>query len=277
MRPFHRFLAVLASPFLAAALMAPGTARAQGTAPPPADQPQVAPAPPAPAPGAEQAPPPAYAPPPGYPQQPAGAPPGYPPPAGYPPPTYAQPGYYPPPTAVYAPPPNVHDGFYLGLRLGGGYLHLGTDGASMAGPAVSINVALGGVVAPNLIVYGALFGSSVSDPELKNGAYSQTLNGVSLTMVGVGGGLAYYTQDNLYVAGTIAASQFSLADSNNSNYHADSKTGLGFQGVVGKEWWVSQDWGIGLAGEIFAATMKDDGDNTWKGLAVSLLFSATYN
>ncbi|HEY4186650.1 MAG TPA: hypothetical protein VGP07_16350 [Polyangia bacterium] len=34
--------------------------------------------------------------------------------------------------------------------------------------------------------------------------------------------------------------------------------GLGFQGMVGKEWWVSSEWGLGVAAEvIFAGDMKD--------------------
>jgi hypothetical protein len=50
-------------------------------------------------------------------------------------------------------------------------------------------------------------------------------------------------------------------------------------GVVGKEWWISQNWGFGLAGEFIAASMKDETDPkvTWTASAYSLLFSATYN
>ena len=49
--------------------------------------------------------------------------------------------------------------------------------------------------------------------------------------------------------------------------------------MVGKEWWVTQDWGLGVAGEVLFASMKDAGDTsiTWTGTAFSVVFSATYN
>src|SRR4029077_12781604 len=109
---------------------------------------------------------------PGY-QDPNAAPPaGYaPPPAAYtPPPAYAPPPGYPP-TAYAAPlPPNVHDGFYLRLHLGGGFTslsasQLGTD-VTISGGSGSFGVAAGGVVSPNLIIYGSLFGSTMSDPDV---------------------------------------------------------------------------------------------------------------
>ena len=180
---------------------------------------------------------------------------------------------------VYAAPPNLHDGFYLRLHLGGSYLHLESEAGSLSGPGGSVGVALGGVVAPDLILYGAFFLSSVDDPTEKTDAYgTRTISGVNLAMVGLGGGLAYYLPNNVYFAGTLAMMQFSLSDAVNSNgLRYDSQWGLGGQGLIGKEWWVSQDWGIGVAGEVMAASMKDRERWTWTGTAFSLLFSATYN
>jgi hypothetical protein len=284
--PFSRRLVLVPALTVAfAGVMASTPARAQTTPPPATQQPAAPPPDGTPAPADGQMPP-GYAPPPGYAQPQQGAPPpgyGYPPPAGYQQPGYGQPGYpppgyYPPPVA-YAAPMHLHDGFYLRLHLGGSYLHLGTDAGSMSGPGGSFGVAVGGSIAPNLIIYGTIFGASVTDPhvDISYGS-SGTLNGVSLTLVGLGGGLAYYLPNNVYLAGTLASMKWSMSDSNDSNYTlANSKWGFGVQGLVGKEWWVSQDWGIGLAGEVMAASMKDDGDQTWTGLAFSLLFSATYN
>jgi len=79
------------------------------------------------------------------------------------------------------------------------------------------------------------------------------------------------------VAGTLATMQVALSDSDNSDNRIESKWGFGVQGLVGKEWWVSQDWGIGVAGEVLASSMKDDADESMTGLAFGLLFSATYN
>jgi len=174
---------------------------------------------------------------------------------------------------------NLHDGFYLRLHLGASYLRLKADGRTMSGPGASLGLALGGTIAPNLIVYGACFASTVTDPHTDTDfGGSSTENGVTLSLVGLGGGLAYYLPSNVYVAGTVATMQWSMTASSDSNYTVDdSQWGIGGQVLVGKEWWVSQDWGIGLAGEVIAASMKDNAAQTWTGLAFSLLFSATYN
>jgi hypothetical protein len=50
--------------------------------------------------------------------------------------------------------------------------------------------------------------------------------------------------------------------------------------MVGKEWWVTQDWGLGLAGQFQVASMKDHPDGVSTRMTAetfSLLFSATFN
>ena len=60
----------------------------------------------------------------------------------------------------------------------------------------------------------------------------------------------------------------------------NSKTGLGFQAMVGKEWWVTADWGLGVAADLLLSSMKDDpavSNDTYSATTFGLLFSATYN
>jgi hypothetical protein len=281
---------------------APGTAPAAAPAPPP---PASAPGSPPPA----YAPPPAYPPPPPYPPRPAyGAPPPYAPPPGYaPPPAYPPPPGYPPPPAyppsaywqrppygaayqpVPATPPGfeTHDGFFLRLHLGGGFTSVtgsnnAGDIARLSGGSVSIGVALGGAITRDLIIFGAVAGTIISDPaETVNGvpgAYGLP-SGSSASVGGTGAGLAYYLEPvNVYLSGALMLVTFELDDANNKAIY-QSKTGLGFQGIIGKEWWVSTNWGLGLAGELYVATMKDktDPNTNWTSSAFSLLFSATYN
>jgi hypothetical protein len=48
--------------------------------------------------------------------------------------------------------------------------------------------------------------------------------------------------------------------------------------MVGKEWWVTPDWGIGIAGQFHIAAMHDPTvDAQMRANVFSLLFSATYN
>src|SRR5262245_34779132 len=133
------------------------------TAPPPAEPPPAYNQPPPgyqqPPPGYQNQPPPGYQqPPPGYQNQP---PPGYQqPPAAYSPP----PGYAPPPP----PPQNVHDGFYLRLHIGGAYAHMSANdayGTAFLGGGASFGLAIGATIAPNLIIFGNLFGVGLADPD----------------------------------------------------------------------------------------------------------------
>lgn len=264
------------------ALMSVTTAAMAQNAPPPAYQPDPNAAPPA----YQQDP---NAAPPAYQQDPNAAPAGAPPPAyASPPPSYAPPPGgpppgYPPPVA-YAPPPpaNVHDGFYMRLHIGPGFMSLSSDGDKWTASGASFGVALGGIVAPNLAVFGTLFILETADPDQTSGGVSQgTQNGITIGLGGLGGGVAYYFEPlNLYLSGAIAGVSFQMKDSNNVLPDRNSKTGFGFQGMVGKEWWVTQDWGLGVAAELIAASIKDDpavSTASYSATTFALLFSATYN
>ena len=47
--------------------------------------------------------------------------------------------------------------------------------------------------------------------------------------------------------------------------------------LVGKEWWVGTDWGIGVAGQVLIVRASDDFLGDIGGLGFGVLFSATYN
>jgi hypothetical protein len=238
-----------------------------------------------PPPGYQQQPPPGYQqPPPGYQQQP---PPGYqqqPPPAGYqqPPAAYAPPpGYAAPP----APPTPQHTGFYLRIHIGPGYGKMSaTDGygTAFSGGGLSFGLAFGGSVAPNFIIFGNLFGMGLSDPDLElNGQSAGSTSNLTTTIAGIGPGVAYYFQPiNMYISGTIGVMEFQGSNSSSGGTSYNSNAGWGFQGMVGKEWWVTPTWGLGVAGEILAAGGMADKDNSaikWSGDTFSIVFSATYN
>ena len=239
---------------------------------PPAGAP---PPPPAPAVGSvQQMPPPGYAP--GY------GPPAYPPPSR----SYSSGSYYPPGYAPVGsgPPPNLHDGFYLHMQIGGGGTQVsgtGTLGESVkiSGSSLSIGIALGGAITPNLIVFGTVFFSGLGRPDVTVGGFASGTSNASAVVSGIGPGVAYYLEPlNLYFSGTLGAMQFELDDVNGNSIY-QTKAGIGCQILVGKEWWVSQDWGLGVAGEFVGASMKDKSDDsiTWSATAFSLLFSSTYN
>ena len=189
---------------------------------------------------------------------------------------------------VPATPPGfqTHDGFYLRLHLGGGFTSIvGSNGSRLSGGGVAIGVALGGAVTPNLIVFGTVAGTIISDPTVTfSGLEAANLNvnlaGSSASVGGMGAGVAYYLEPaDAYLSGALMLVTFEFDDANNKAILL-SDTGVGFQGIIGKEWWVSTNWGLGLAGELYIGrTMKDKNDPNvnWSSSAFSLLFSATYN
>ncbi|HEY7376328.1 MAG TPA: hypothetical protein VIF57_29480, partial [Polyangia bacterium] len=123
------------------------------------------------------------------------------------------------------------------------------------------------------------FATGASNAEVEQNGTAMGRAGGSADMTGVGFGLAYYIDSaNVYFLASVAMMIFDLEDTTNFNvYHSDD--GIGFHGVIGKEWWVSQNWGLGIAGEFVGASLKDK-DNTgvkWTGTSFSLLFSTTYN
>lgn len=178
---------------------------------------------------------------------------------------------------------HAHDGFFLRLDLGGGYMEsnatvtvggVPVDG-KLSGPAGSFGVAIGGEVSQNLILAGHLYSKAISDPKASANGGSVTLNDTSWSMVGIGPQLTYYFMPaNVYLSGTIAATRL-VVSANGTD--ANSDWGVGARLALGKEWWVSDDWGLGLAGLVSWSSNKDQGAETISSWGLGLAFSATYN
>jgi hypothetical protein len=194
-----------------------------------------------------------------------------------------------PQPSLASPGFETHDGLYARVHLGGGYLRSSTKVAGVeaaySGGAVSFGLAAGAAVTSNLIVYGTITIAGASDPTVTAPGVSLSLDGAQLVSGGLGVGVAYYFEHpNVYLAGALLMNEIELQDSS-GKVHGQSEWGPGFEGLVGKEWWVSSNWGLGVAGQILLASMKDEGGGkgigdgavTWDLTGFSLLFSATYN
>ena len=86
----------------------------------------------------------------------------------------------------------------------------------------------------------------------------------------------------MFLAGSLLASRLVVSDSNNNDI-GRSDWGFTFEGLIGKEWWVSDNWGLGISAQGLLGAMKDQQTTpgqsvpTWHVAAFTLLFSATYN
>jgi hypothetical protein len=190
------------------------------------------------------------------------------------------------PGIAWAGGPRDHEkGFFLRMLAGGGSagskIESGSDSIDLSGTSGVFDLAIGGTVAPNLAIYGTFFGWLVSDPdaEVKVGGVgngSGSING-DLDMTAFGAGVTYYFMPiNLYLAGNIGMGSLSGDGGDLEGLETDSGLALNF--LVGKEWWVSGRWGLGVAGAFGYHSFPDkDVDENWTGTNFSLLFSVTFN
>jgi hypothetical protein len=271
-----------------------GAPAAAPAAPYPGWPPQQPQAPPAgypaqgygPAPGY---PPQAYAPPPGYTAAPLVGDPGAPASYGGNPGYGAGPGYGPAPgyppqgpalAATALPGDHKHDGFFLRAQLGFGFFSMTDDKSDvrLRGAAGSFALALGGAISERLVLYGEVGSGVTTDPEIKNGNLGgRELDG-SVSVVGFGGGAAYYLMPlNAYVSATISATQvtFEIAGE-----QLDSEIGGGLTLSLGKEWWLARNLGFGVAVQLHASAAKandSSGAATLLPVWGAIAGSATFN
>jgi hypothetical protein len=202
-------------------------------------------------------------------------------------------GYYGPPPGYYRPAPRhaapsyyagdqQHDGLFVRGTVGMGYLTASesSNGVSYtySGFGLTLSGAIGGTIAPNLVLFGEILGTSVVQADLSETGY-QGASGYDLTMFGFGPGMAYYVEPiNLYFSGTLAFTKISFTDSNSQYLASDTSLGVGISFMVGKEWWVGRDLGVGIAGQAHVASMNHpDAGTRMTAAAFSLLFSASFN
>ena len=96
-------------------------------------------------------------------------------------------------------------------------------------------------------------------------------------MVGFGGGVAYFFMPiNAYVSGTLSLSQLTVQE--NGRETGDTDSGPGLSVMAGKEWWVGQNVGVGVAAQAFFGTQPEkNSDVSWSTTAFAVVLSASYN
>jgi hypothetical protein len=169
------------------------------------------------------------------------------------------------------------------LRATSGY-GFGTLSASGTGVregslVIGLGVDVGSAIVENVILRGRLRGAVSYYRDNDFGA------NVLFSFGTAGLGVDYYfTPINIYIGGTVSVAGISRADEDRSNR---SRAGLGLDLDVGKEWWISRRWGIGIAlratyidvapGNILKAAELDPVDARLRSFHVGLQFSATFN
>lgn len=174
-----------------------------------------------------------------------------------------------------------NNGFFLRLSAGAGAAgtelsHEGID-AEISGASGDVNFAIGGIVSPNLALHGTIYGWSMADPDLEIGSLSGEVD-ATITMSAIGVGLTYYVMPaNIYFSGTVGGGRLVL-DAPGSSFDGESDMGVAVDLTIGKEWWVGDSWGLGIAGTLGFHSVPDEFvDENWSGTNFGLRFSATLN
>ena len=184
---------------------------------------------------------------------------------------------------------HTHDGFFLNLALGFGYQGFTYDANKSPfdleanGVSSELDIKLGGCIATNTLLHATILGvtnTSEIEVKAKNGGKLGSSSDRSENMSMLGIGITYYLPENIFISGSVGFAHFNLQDNTDEDKEIEGATeeGLGVQIAAGKEWWVSDNWGLGLsvAFTYGAAEDKDDlGDASAYG--VNIMFSATFN
>jgi len=177
-----------------------------------------------------------------------------------------------------------HEGLFMRFDVGGGYLSAATsvNGSSgaLSGAAGSFGFSLGGNVVEDLSLFAHVGISFVSDPR-NTLPGAQPTGGTTLTFAAVGPGLNYYFMpNNFYLSGMLLITRLTVADANNNV--GSTQAGFGAKVAAGKEWWVSDHWGMGIAAQLTLGINPDQDSGTgnpptWTTITPALAFSASFN
>ena len=162
---------------------------------------------------------------------------------------------------------HTHDGFYADAHLGVGWLR-GVPGAGRSYPrGVSIGYALSNGLVLLGEYYDVMIYGPTSDPYV-----------AALDFQGFGPGAKYYLMPfNIFLSGSVLIiSQLTLRNdgdwrTGNGSWQSEDENIAG-RFSVGKEWWASANWGLGVAGEFVLGRVES---HTLNGY--SLLISASFN
>ena len=164
-----------------------------------------------------------------------------------------------------------HLGFFFRADIGVGYVHNTGNGSVGSQPSVSavsipIGLAVGGAVAEDWILAGEIWGLA-GPQDVQPPGKGVLVYGYSLAVV------HYFMPANVYVSFAPGVSRLMFVS---GDVTVNGDWGPGGKLALGKEWWVGDHWGLGIAAELLVSFNKQAGDPRTT-IAPGLTFSATFN
>jgi hypothetical protein len=187
-----------------------------------------------------------------------------------------------------AKPIHSHEGFYLrmaaGLGVGFGAVSGSADGDfRMSGLAADLMLSIGYSVIPNLSVTFDIFTDSIISARI-TGTKVGDGDDMSQGFMGFGAGVNwYFMPSNAFIGGSLGVGSSFVAawrpSQNGGQLTLNRYNSAGFmmQVMGGREWWVSDNWGVGVAGQYILSVFPSTDSGTLVSHGLCVLVTATYN
>lgn len=187
--------------------------------------------------------------------------------------------------------PHTHDGFFLNMSLGYGYQDFAYSASEISesgnpfifsidskGVSTEFDIKIGGTILPSFALHATISGignlSSEIESVIEYSGERESFNQeVDLFMFLTGIGVTYYINPiNIFFSGSVGITEFDINDSQMSD------TGFGFQIALGKEWWVSPEWGLGVSAAFtYGKADEVNGFGDMSEYAINIMFSSTFH
>ncbi len=148
-----------------------------------------------------------------------------------------------------------HRGFYLSLALGVNSTGITSDSknygtANLTGEGGGMDIKIGGAISENWILHATILSHGITGPKVSSDYWGiddlKADNNLSISQGLIGGGFTYYNYYNFLFSASAGFGGFTFEnEAEDVDFSTDN--GFSYQLKVGKEWWVSPKWGLGVA------------------------------
>ncbi len=185
---------------------------------------------------------------------------------------------------VHTSSARLHDGFYFRGAVGFGTLASGSvtppgggGDVKLAGSGPAVELAFGGTLSSGLVVGGGIYGMSIGSPSYSRN--SASVDGGAALVSTVGPFIDWYPNPagGFHFQVSIGWAILSAGKgSKTPTYPARDQSGNGFAllGGAGYEWWIADQWSLGVIARVQYASGSVKGDGDTDSTSVSLLMPA---
>jgi hypothetical protein len=170
----------------------------------------------------------------------------------------------------------THDGFYLQLNAGLGYLSASDEfDSSMSGVTIPASLLIGGTIGP-VALGGGFFGDYAPSPSASFNGEDVELEDVTMTLIGIGMFADIYPDPKQGLHFQPFVGWGGLERSYRGDSGGSDPTGLVLALGVGYDFWVGNEWSIGPMFRMAYAPLSIN-DSSVDAIAPALLATFTYH